>query len=134
LGSDYIYTRHRWIASWTWLHGRHSVNDTITAGLITGRAPMFERFVVGTSSLLRGWNSYDIDPLGGNRLVHNSVDYRYRFADVFYDAGSLWSHGKRPALRHSVGIGAKVSIFSLAVAFPVRTGRVDPVFMVGMNY
>jgi outer membrane protein assembly factor BamA len=134
LGSDYIYTRHRWIASWTWLHGRHSVNDTITAGLITGRAPMFERFVVGTSSLLRGWNSYDIDPLGGNRLVHNSVDYRYRFADVFYDAGSLWSHGKRPALRHSVGIGAKVSIVSLAVAFPVRTGRVDPVFMVGMNY
>jgi hypothetical protein len=134
LGSDYIYTRHRWVASWTWLHGRHSLNDTVTLGLITGRAPLFERFVVGTSSLLRGWNSYDIDPLGGNRLMHNSIDYRYRFADVFYDAGSLWSHGKPPALRHSVGIGAKVSIFSLAVALPVRSGRVEPVFLVGMNY
>ena len=134
LGSDYIYTRHRWASSWTWLHGRHAVNDTVTAGLITGRAPLFERFVVGTSSLLRGWNSYDIDPLGGNRLVHNSIDYRYRFADVFYDAGSLWSHGKPPALRHSVGVGAKVSIFSLAVAFPIRSGRVEPVFLVGMNY
>jgi hypothetical protein len=134
IGSDYVYTRHRWVGSWTWLHGRHSVNDTVTVGLITGRAPLFERFVVGTSSLLRGWNSYDIDPLGGNRLMHNSIDYRYRFADVFYDAGSLWSHGKPPALRHSVGIGAKVSIFSLAVAFPVRSGRVEPVFLVGMNY
>lgn len=134
IGSDYVYTRHRWASSWTWLHGRHAVNDTVTAGLITGRAPLFERFVVGTSSLLRGWNSYDIDPLGGNRLIHNSIDYRYRFADVFYDAGSLWSHGKTPALRHSIGIGAKVGIFSLAVAVPVRSGHVSPVFMVGMNY
>jgi hypothetical protein len=133
-GSDYVYTRHRWVGSWTWVHGRHAVNDTVTAGLITGRAPLFERFVVGTSSLLRGWNSYDIDPLGGNRLMHNSIDYRYRFADVFYDAGSLWSHGKPPALRHSIGIGAKVSIFSLAIALPVRSGRVEPVFLVGMNY
>ena len=108
-----------------WVPGRGSTaatlsNDTLTAGLITGRAPLFERFVVGTSSLLRGWNRYDIDPLGGNRLVHNSVDYRYRFADVFYDAGSLWSHGKPPALKHSVGIGARSSIFSLAVAVPVQ--------------
>jgi len=25
-------------------------------------------------------------------------------------------------------------VFSLAVAFPLRNGRMDPVFMVGMNY
>jgi hypothetical protein len=25
-------------------------------------------------------------------------------------------------------------LFSLAVAFPVREGRMDPVFMLGMNY
>jgi hypothetical protein len=25
-------------------------------------------------------------------------------------------------------------IFSLALAFPVRDGKIDPVFMVGMNY
>jgi len=134
LGSDYLYTRHHWTAGYTWSRGRHSVSDVMTAGYISGRAPLFERFVVGTSSLLRGWNRYDIDPLGGNRLLHNSVEYRYRFANLFYDAGSLWSSGKVPSLKHSLGIGVRQSIFSLALAFPVREGRIDPVFMVGMNY
>ncbi|MDQ6678552.1 MAG: outer membrane protein assembly factor [Acidobacteriota bacterium] len=134
LGSDYIYARHHWTAGYTWSRGRHSVSDLMTAGYISGRAPLFERFVLGTSSLLRGWNRYDIDPLGGNRLLHNSVEYRYRFGNLFYDTGSLWSSGKVPSLKHSLGIGVRQSIFSLAVAFPVREGRIDPVFMVGMNY
>jgi len=106
----------------------------VTAGYIAGRAPLFERFVLGTSSLLRGWNRFDIDPLGGNRLIHNSVDYRYRFANLFYDTGTLWSSGKVPSLKHSVGIGLHQSIFSLAIAFPVRERNVVPIFMVGMNY
>jgi hypothetical protein len=135
LDSDYVYTRHRWLAGYNWTKGHHSVSDVITAGYISGRAPLYERFVVGTSSLLRGWNQFDIDPLGGNRLLHNSAEYRYRFADVFYDCGSLWSQGKLPTLRHSLGIGIRQSIFTLAVAFPVRAGgRIDPTFLVGMNY
>jgi len=134
LGSDYLYTRHHWTAGYTFVRGRHALSDQITAGYISGRAPLFERFVLGTSSLLRGWNRYEIDPLGGNRLVHNSLEYRYRMANVFYDAGSLWSHGKVPSLKHSVGVGMRQSIFSLAVAFPVRRGRMDPILMVGMNY
>ena len=53
---------------------------------------------------------------------------------VFYDAGALW-HGKGDSgIRHSLGVGVSRSIFTLAVAFPVREGRIDPVFMVGMNY
>jgi len=101
--------------------------------------PFFERFVVGTSSLLRGWNRFEIDPLGGTRLVHNSVTYRYRFprkltGQVFYDAGALWHGNGDSGVRHSVGVGVSRSIFTLAVAFPVREGRIDPVFMVGMNY
>ena len=134
LGSNYVYSRHRWAATYSWSHGNHLISDVVTAGLITGRAPLFERFVVGTSSLLRGWNRYDIDPLGGNRLIHNSVDYRYRMLNIFYDAGSLWSRGNVPTLRHSLGMGVRQSIFSLAVAFPVRENRVEPTFMVGMNY
>jgi hypothetical protein len=135
LGSDYVYTRQHWTGSYLWSRGRHSVSDVMTAGYITGRAPLFERFVVGTSSLLRGWNRYEIDPLGGTRLVHNSVEYRYRFAQVFYDCGSLWNSGKSATVRHSVGIGIRQSIFSVAVAFPMRTdGRVDPTLLVGMNY
>jgi len=134
LGSDYLYTRHHWTAGYNFTHGRHSLSDQATAGYIAGRAPLFERFVLGTSSLLRGWNRFDIDPLGGNRLIHNSVDYRYRFANLFYDTGTLWSSGKVPSLKHSVGIGLHQSIFSLAIAFPVRERNVVPIFMVGMNY
>jgi hypothetical protein len=136
--SDYTYTRHHWNVGYRLTRGNQTFQDDFTAGFISGEAPFFERFVVGTSSLLRGWNRYEIDPLGGTRLVHNSVTYRYRFpqftGQVFYDAGSLWHGNFDSSIRHSLGIGVSRSIFTLAVAFPVREGRIDPVFMVGMNY
>jgi len=136
--SDYTYTRHRWDAAYSLTRGNQTIQDDFTAGFITGQAPFFERFVVGTSSLLRGWNRFEIDPLGGTRLVHNSVTYRYRLplftGQVFYDAGSLWHGNGDSGVRHSLGVGVSRSIFTLAVAFPLREGRIDPVFMVGMNY
>jgi hypothetical protein len=136
--SDYTYTRHHWDFAYTLTKGNQTIQDDFTAGFISGQAPFFERFVVGTSSLLRGWNRFEIDPLGGTRLVHNSVTYRYRFprltGQVFYDAGSLWHGNGDSSIRHSLGVGISRSIFSLAVAIPVREGRIDPVFMVGMNY
>jgi Omp85 superfamily domain len=135
LGSDYVYTKHRWQGTYNWTKGHHTVSDVVTVGYISGRAPVYERFVVGTSSLLRGWNRYDIDPLGGNRLLHNSVEYRYKMANVFYDCGSLWNLGRVPTLLHSVGIGIRQSIFSVAVAVPIRNdGRFEPTLLVGMNY
>ena len=138
LGSDYIYSRHRFAARYALTHNKQTISDDFTAGYIAGRAPLFERFVLGTSSLLRGWNRYAIDPLGGNRLVHNSITYGYRFpegvAEIFYDAGALWNRSQNLSVRHSLGIGFRQSIFSVAVAFPVREGRIDPIFMVGMNY
>ena len=79
LSSDYSYTRHHWDVAYTVTRGNQTFLDEFTGGFISGDAPFFERFVVGTSSLLRGWNRYEIDPLGGTRLVHNSVTYRYRF-------------------------------------------------------
>jgi hypothetical protein len=33
-----------------------------------------------------------------------------------------------------VGIGLKQSIFSLALAFPIREGRVEPVLIMGILY
>ncbi len=135
IGSDYIYSKQRWQGGYNWTKGHHSISDVVTAGYISGRAPVYERFVVGTSSLLRGWNRYEIDPLGGNRLLHNSVEYRYKMAGVFYDCGSLWNLGRVPTLLHSVGIGIHQSIFSVAVAVPIRNdGRFEPTLLVGMNY
>src|SRR5260221_12683635 len=82
-----------------------SVEVAVQAGVIYGRAPLFERFVLGNSSTLRGWNKYDIDHLGGNRAVHGSVTYGYHIMRVFYDAGADWENGTSPQPRHSVGIG-----------------------------
>jgi hypothetical protein len=31
-------------------------------------------------------------------------------------------------------VGLRDGAFALAVAFPIRSGRADPIFMMGMNY
>jgi hypothetical protein len=135
LDSDFAYTRHRWGFRYRMSHGKHVVTDDVSAGVLTGRAPLFDRYVLGNSSTLRGWNKFDLDPLGGNRMVHNSVEYRYGCFEVFYDTGAIWDSGVEPATaRHGIGVGLRQGSFSLAVAFPIRQGRADPIFMMGMNY
>lgn len=134
LSSDFVYARHRWNVAYTLSHDNHTVLVSFQAGLISGRAPLFERHVLGNSSTLRGWNKYDIDPLGGNRMVHGSVEYRYRVFQVFYDTGAVWDRGQDPTPRNSAGVGLRKDGFSLAVAFPLKDGRVDPVFIAGMNF
>ncbi|HTS26412.1 MAG TPA: BamA/TamA family outer membrane protein [Bryobacteraceae bacterium] len=134
LGSDFVYARHKWQFRYMLTRGKSVVIDDLTGGVITGRAPLFERFVLGNSTTLRGWNKYELDPLGGNRMVHNTVEYRYGLFEAFYDTGAIWDHGDTAVLRHSVGVGLRQGVFSLAVAFPVRDGHIDPIFMVGMNY
>jgi outer membrane protein assembly factor BamA len=134
LGSDFAYGRHRFQVRYAVSHGKHELLDDFTAGYITGRAPIYERFVAGNSTTLRGWNKYDLEPLGGNRLVHNSVEYHYGVFQVFYDSGAIWDRGQAVIARNSVGIGLRQGPFSVAVACPLREGRVDPIFMVGMNY
>jgi outer membrane protein assembly factor BamA len=133
LNSDFAYTRHRWEVHYSIRRGRQTLSDEAVAGLVTGHAPLFERYVLGNSTMLRGWNKYDLDPLGGSRLVYNSLDYRYGMFDVFYDTGAIWDPGQEAVARHSVGVGLRKNSFMLALAFPIR-GHATPVFMVGMNY
>lgn len=134
LGSDFVYARHRWQFRYTLKHGKQLLQDEVTAGFIAGQAPLFERFALGNSTTLRGWNKFDIDPLGGNRMVHNSVEYRYGVLEVFYDAGAIWDNGQTVVARNSVGAGLRQGALSLALAFPLRGGKCYPIFMVGMNY
>ncbi len=141
LGTDLAYTRHAVNVRYDYRHDHQSVEVALVAGMIFGQAPLFERFVLGNSSTLRGWNKYDIDPLGGNRAVHGSVTYGYHIMRVFYDAGAVWDHGSSPQPRHSAGIGISSGLglfqkgaFLLAVAFPIRQGHADPVFIAGMNF
>jgi hypothetical protein len=134
LDSDFVYARHRWHGQYSYAHGRHTLSEEVTAGLITGRAPLFERFVLGNSSTLRGWNKFDLEPAGGDRALHNSVEYQYRCFFAFYDTGAVWKKGDEAVARHSIGAGLRQGIFSLAVAFPLRDGRIEPIVMLGMNY
>lgn len=129
--SDYVYVRHMWNAGYTESFGNSTLSTNFTAGTISGNAPVFERYILGNSSTLRGWNKYDLAPLGGSRVAANSVEYRYRLVKVFYDAGSVWSSGESATVRHAAGIGLQYKYLpQISVAFPIRSGRVEPVFMV----
>ncbi len=133
LGSDFVYTRHTADFGYTLWHGNHKLSDRFLVGGIAGNAPLFERFVLGNSTTLRGWNKYDLVPLGGDRVVYNSVEYRYRAFQAFYDAGSVWLTGNKATVKHSVGAGVHVGDLALLIAFPLRNGRVEAVFIAGLN-
>jgi hypothetical protein len=134
LSSDFAYARHRLQFRYMMTRGKNVLIDEATAGVLTGRAPLFEQFVLGNASTLRGWNKFELDPRGGNRAVHNTVEYRYGAFQVFYDTGSVWDRGDAAVVRHSAGVGLRQGIFSIALAFPLREGRIEPIVMMGMNY
>jgi hypothetical protein len=134
LASDFAYNRHHFEFRYTWTRGKQTVMDDAVAGVLTGRAPLYERFSLGNSSTLRGWNKYEIDPLGGNRMLHNSVEYRYGAFQAFYDIGAIWEGGEAIVARSSLGAGIREGPFTIAVAIPLKDGHIEPVLMVGMNY
>lgn len=138
LGSTYSYARHMISFKYEARSGRQVAGDELTAGAIVGQAPLFDRFVLGNSLTLQGWNRFQFDPLGGTRMVNNEVSYGYRIGPAtvegFYDTGTIWQGGGPLVLRHSVGVGYKQGIFVLATALPIRNGRIEPVFIAGMNY
>jgi Omp85 superfamily domain len=141
LGTDLAYTRHVAHLKYNYSSRTQSVEVTMLAGAIYGQAPLFERFALGDSTLLRGWNKYELDPLGGNRVAYGSVTYGYRIMRVFYDAGAVWDEGKSPEPKESAGIGVASGLgildraaFLVALAFPLRDGHVTPVLIAGMNF
>jgi outer membrane protein assembly factor BamA len=135
LDSDFVYTRHLFTADYTLSKSRNRFDAHFKAGEISGIAPLFERFSLGNSFALRGWNKFDVAPLGGTRLAYGSLDYRYRDFELFYDVGSVWDKGQSALIRHSLGIGwASRDGFFASLAFPVRLHDVSPIFMMGFRY
>jgi hypothetical protein len=137
LDSDRIYTRHMANARYKFRRGRNHVEVAFLAGEIRGDAPLYDRFVLGNSETLRGWNKFDLDPVGGSHVIHGSIDYRYRIFQIFYDTGAIWDRPQDREQKQSVGVGVKgfkKECFQLAVAFPLGAGRVDPIFYAGMNF
>jgi hypothetical protein len=132
LNTDYVYSMRTAGVRYQYRHGKTTLTDNAWGGYISGRAPLSDRFVLGNAEYLRGWNKYNIDPIGGNRVLSNSVEYHYGPFQAFYDAGAVWDESQPVVARHSVGLGLRESVFSLAVAIPLRSGRVDPIFIMGI--
>jgi Omp85 superfamily domain len=132
LNSDYVYSLRSAGVRYQFRSGKHTLTENAWGGFISGRAPLSDRFVLGNTYYLRGWNKFEIDPLGGNRALYNSVEYHYGVFQAFYDAGAIWDEGQPIVARHSVGLGIRESVFSLAVAIPMRAGHIEPIFIMGI--
>jgi hypothetical protein len=152
IDSDFIYTRHFARGEYVYGHGKQQLLLSFLAGRIAGSAPLFERFSLGDTSTLRGWNKFDIAPLGGNRVVHATVQYGLGGVHigtrngsshvsidfdfhVFYDVGAVGDHGSPIQAKHSVGFGIGPSdSFFMGLGFPIRSGHVEPAFMMGFRF
>jgi len=104
IGSDFSYTRHRFDLDYTMKHGKHTIELRSMLGKLKGNAPLFERFSLGNTETLRGWNKYDIDPLGADRVSHSSIEYRFTAIGAFYDEGEMSGYGLAKKTRRSVGL------------------------------
>jgi outer membrane protein assembly factor BamA len=155
LDSDFIYTRHLLHAQYAYSHGKEKLFLSFLAGSISGNAPLFERFSLGDTTTLRGWNKFDIAPAGGNRVIHASVQYgtgkpavgtfsisgrrrlfRLGF-HMFYDVGAVGNSGSPMPVKHSAGFGfgaPNASDFFIELGFPIRSDHVQPIFSVGFRF
>lgn len=135
LGSDYAYTRHAITAEYKGVVRDNTFSASFLAGTLGGRAPLFERFTLGDSHTLRGWSKFDVAPVGGSRVAHGSLEYSFHWLGVFYDAGAVWDQKEKSGVKQSIGlsVGGHEGLF-LAVAFPLRGGSVQPLFILGTNF
>jgi hypothetical protein len=134
LESDFEYERYFGHAEYRYRWSRHTVLVSGMAGGIGGVAPLFERFSLGDSRTLRGWDKYDLAPVGGDRVFHTSVEYRFRGLAFFLDSGSVWDAGSDARVRVATGIGFHPGPFFMTVGFPLNTDDVRAVFTTGIRF
>jgi hypothetical protein len=134
LGSDLVYKRHLGEARYKFEQRHSEVLASISLGYISGDAPLFERFSLGNSLTLRGWDKYDIAPLGGERMFHSSVEYRLWHVAAFLDAGSVWERNAESRVRYSTGFGIHSDNSFLTVAFPLDSDDAGVTFMGGVRF
>jgi hypothetical protein len=134
LESDLIYKRHLGHAMYRYDRGPSTVLASALFGGITGTAPLFERFTLGDSMTLRGWDKFDIAPAGGDRLFHQSLEYRYHHLALFLDSGAVWDNGTDKKLRLSTGFGYHDENSFVTVGVPLNADGVSAVFMMGVRF
>jgi Omp85 superfamily domain len=133
LESDHVYQRYLGQGSYRFDFGRHHVQVAGMGGLINGQAPMFERFTLGDSTTLRGWDKYEIAPAGGDRVAYSSVEYRYTGVALFLDMGSVWN-ARTPSRFHvSTGFGFHAGPAFVVVGIPLNTDNLTAVVTLGLR-
>jgi hypothetical protein len=133
LESDLAYTKYLGQGKYRFDFGRHHLQAAGMAGSITGHAPLFERFTLGDSSTLRGWDKYEIAPAGGDRLIYSSVEYRYTGVALFLDIGSVWDDHTERKTRVSTGVGFHAGPAFFVVGFPLNTDNLSAIFTMGLK-
>lgn len=133
LESDFSYERYAGLANYRFRWDDHGVYVSALAGGIGGDAPLFERFALGDSRTLRGWDKYDIAPTGGDRMFHLSAEYRYRGLSLFLDSGSVWDTGTDRRVRVSTGVGFHPGPVFFTVGVPLNTDEMRAVFAMGFH-
>ncbi len=134
LGSDLTYKRHFGHARYRFDHDHNTIVADVFLGRITGRAPLFERFALGDTSTLRGWNKFAIAPAGGDHVFHQSLEYRFYGAALFLDTGSVWDGGTDKRMRVSTGFGFQTDHAFATVAFPLSAPGSGATFMMGVRF
>ena len=134
LQSDLEYTRHFAQARYEYRHEKSEVITTVALGRSTGRVPLFERFSLGDTATLRGWNKYAIAPAGGTRVLHHSIEYRYRRLALFLDSGSVWDQQTARRFRFSTGFGVHGEGGFLTLGFPLNSDDTGVVVMLGARF
>ena len=139
LGSDYRFERQAMRSSLDWKRGRQAVRVRLEGGVISGDAPLYDRFAYGNTTTLRGWNKFAISPLGATRAIASSVEYGFGRRTKwtgFFDSGSVWNQTSSATVRNSSGVGLRTrGGFFLFVAFPFRSTRaVEAVFLTGAYF
>jgi len=136
LESDYLYTRHRVAGDYTLGMRRQEFGFHFQGGYADGVPPLFERFTIGSATTLRGWDKFDVAPLGGTRLLHGSLEYRYRPFELFYDFGTVWDPalGQAADWKHAMGIGLHWrNGFFMSLGVPLRFHGITPAFLFGFR-
>ena len=134
LESDLVYERYVGQAGYVFRRSHHEVRASAMTGRINGDAPLFERFSLGDSRTLRGWDKYDIAPAGGDRMFHASLEYQYRGAGIFLDTGSVWDTAAERKVRAAAGLTFSPGPVFFTVGFPLNTDEFGAVFTMGLRF
>ena len=117
LGGDFDFTK--WTADWRYYYraGGESVWAlNLGAGYASGNMPLSQRFTMGGSDTLRG---YEDDQFRGNSMVKATLEYRFPIVKkvqgvLFTDNGYAWDKRHEDAfdlglIKNSYGLGLRIN-------------------------